>query len=277
MHVHFNSKTRKILYIAIIVIITGSFLLAFFIFPTQVDMFMWKQFGVTVPAHYIESHKFAFVMGEAHFSGAKEGDYDLKKAKAYYNRTLELKPRHRDALYQLGRIDFIQSKFYSAINKFTKVLEDGDADFVIHRSTYYMRGLTYGYMQLFDYAEEDFLNIIEAEGNKEWGALWAAQADLAWIYFQQGKFEEVLKITEEGLKNNPDNPWLLTNNGLALLNMNRKEQARGVLEKALKEASSMTAKEWDSAYPGNNPQNAPIGLQNMVETIESNLALVVDN
>lgn len=236
----------------------------------------WSHFKVAPPYWLVDDATFAFELGNSRFSDAEQGMYDLTMAEHYYARALEINPRFKDPLFQLGRIDFINGEFFSAIEKFSMVL-GSIPDPVVHRSTYYMRALAYGYVRRFSDAVRDFETIIEAEGNSEWGALWAARADLGWVYFQQGDFEAVLRISDEGLVTAPNNPWLLTNKGVALLNLGEKEEAHVTLERASHEAQQLTEEGWARAYPGNDPLEAYLGLDAMIDTIDTNLALTVDN
>jgi len=275
-----NNDTRKKMILIILLSIAFGFGvgLALFSVRSEIYAFFWNKFTIAVPPEWIvENEHLSYAMGEHFFNQNGSGVYDLKKAQSYYRQSLKINPLYSNSLYPLARIDFLYGRFYSAIEKFNKILEgdvNKDADY---SRMYYMRGLTYGYMWRFDEAEADFLYLMELNKDRPEWPMWAVVADLAWVYFQQGKFEDIEKITKEALVTNPNNPWLLTNYGLSLLNLEQEAESRITLEHALREAQKMTPEEWATAYPGNNPDDASVGLSNMIATLTSNLALTVNN
>ena len=140
-----------------------------------------------------------------------------------------------------------------------------------------MRGLTYGYMKRFEEAETDFLKIIEWHKDKPLDPKeWALYVDLSWIYFQQGKYEDMKSLIKEGIKVFPDNPWVLNMYGLALLNTGSGKESKPIFEEALAESQKLTEEDWLNAYPGNDPRIAREGLNEMITAIERNLELVAN-
>ena len=183
-----------------------------------------------------------------------------------------------DPLYHLGDIDFIYSRYTLAIEKFNINIElYNDVDSQDIMRTYYMRGLTYGYMKRFEEAETDFLKIIEWHKDKPLDPKeWALYVDLSWIYFQQGKYEDMKSLIKEGIKVFPDNPWVLNMYGLALLNTGSGKESKPIFEEALAESQKLTEEDWLNAYPGNDPRIAREGLNEMLTAIERNLELVAN-
>lgn len=218
-----------------------------------------------------------FALGEYYFNSGDDpsGAHDLTKARMYYEQAVAASStQHETAWHQLGRIDFIEGRFDSAIAKFNTQIElFGDAV----PNVYYMLGLTYGYKAQrtndeLDWrrGEEAFEIFIEHAPAAPWPRI-----DLAWLYFEQGKFEEMLPTLKEGLNFAPENPWLHNMYGLALLNTDDPAAARTHFELASEYASKLTTEEWGKAYPGNDPNAWEIGLASFKDAIAKNLELAI--
>lgn len=216
-----------------------------------------------------------YLLGDYYFNYGTyaDGTYDLTLARKHYEMALEENPIGDNwAWYQLGRIDFLEGRFNDALYKFDKQIEFfGNTQ----PSVYYMIALTHGYKarmwgasESWEPAAENFLHYLELDPSSPW-----ARTDLAWIYFAQGSYDEMLEPLRVGLEINPDNPWLLNMYGLALLNTNDKEGAQEYFLKAKEKASDLTTEEWGRSYPGNDPKAWSKGLKEFQETIEFNLQL----
>lgn len=217
--------------------------------------------------------KDAFLLGQSYFNGDR--GHDLYCAQLAYEQAIEFDPEVDPWLWhQAGRVDFIRGRFYSALYKFDQQIKYfGDEVPNVH----YMIGLTHGYRaresgSMYDWkrAEEGFIKYLELDPESPW-----ARTDLAWVYFAQGKYEEMKPVLEEGLSAQPSHPWLLNMYGLALLNTDRKEEAHSHFVQASVQASSLTVEEWGRAYPGNHPDSWPVGLAEMRAAIEKNITLSV--
>lgn len=216
-----------------------------------------------------------FLLGQYYFNHGPhaDGTYDIKLARHYYEQALADNPLGDNwAWYQLGRIDFLEGKFDAAIYKFNKQVEHFEDQ---QPSVYYMLGLTYGYRARREGKEDDwhraaeyFSHYLEHDENSPW-----ARVDMAWIYFSQGRFEEMKPILEKGLSTHGDNPWLLNMYGLALLNTGHKEEARRNFTAALEEAEKLTPENWGLSYPGNDPSAWSDGLREFRTAIRVNLGL----
>lgn len=203
----------------------------------------------------------AFEIGNYYFNG---GAYDLARAERAYARALALDPARSGPRYQLARIAFLRSDFTSALAFINE-------EIALHPDftrAHYVRGLIHGYARRFSEAEADFSAFLEWKPQS-----WAGRNDLAWIYFAQGKFAEAEEEARIGLSFSPENPWLLTSRGTALINLDRGWEAEAVLAKALDAANQLSIEEWGRAYPGNDPALYPRGLTEMRRVIEANLAL----
>jgi tetratricopeptide (TPR) repeat protein len=217
-----------------------------------------------------------FERGQYYFNADDEqgGAYDLVQARAAYTAVIHASSTENQFVwYQLGRIDFLEGKFDTALFKFEKQVEYfGDTVPSVH----YMLGLTYGYRarqtndeQDWNNSAEEFKKFIVIKPESPW-----ARTDLSWIYFSQGKYTEMLPVLEAGLEYHPDHAWLLNMYGLALLNTGNKVAAKDIFTKALENAKKLTVQEWGLAYPGNNPALWQEGLSSFIEAIETNLELV---
>ena len=218
----------------------------------------------------------SFLLGQYYFNHDEDpaGPYDLEKARHYYKQAIADNPKGNVLLWhQLGRIDFLEGEFEAAIYKFNKQLEYFGEELP---NVHYMLGLTYGYQarqeggdNTWQQAEEHFMTYLTYDPQSPW-----ARVDLAWVYFAQGKYEEMLEPLEVGLTHHPDNAWLLNMYGLALLNNGKKEKAGRYFEWAKEAAAKLTVADWGQSYPGNDPTVWEQGLSEFREVIEKNIALV---
>lgn len=209
----------------------------------------------------------AFEIGDYYFNANGSGVYDLNAAEHYYRKSLELDPATPAAWHQLARIDFLRGNFNAA-------LAEINTQIVLHGHTvipsYYVRGLIYGFMKNYDFAEKDFRVFLKAKPRN-----WGVYNDLAWVYFAEGKYAESASIAQQGLSVSPESPWLLTSEGVALLNLGEKDKAADALRKALMQAELLTPADWSMVNPGNDPHIAAEALDRMKEIIRKNLDLAL--
>lgn len=193
------------------------------------------------------------------------GAYDLGRASRAYARVLVLDPTNRDAHYQLGRIAFLDGDFPRAIEHIDQAV-DRDPNFA---KAYYMKGLILGYRGSLIEAVEYFERYIRLVPDS-----WAGYNDLAWLQFQLGRYSETLAATTKGLAHSPENVWLLNMHGLALMNLDRRDEAKDFFLRAKRLSDQMLPQDWGRAYPGNDPAIYPEGLERMREAIDHNLGLL---
>lgn len=206
--------------------------------------------------------QFYFTMGNVYFG---EGAvYDTVRAEKYYKRAIELDPKLPFVHYQLARVYFVTGKLNEGIKEINTELEY----FPENKRSYYIRGLLYGYQGALGAAANDFKTFLEWKPNS-----WAGHNDLAWVYFQQGDYYNTYVTAVAGLELSPGNPWLLNSEALALMNTNNPEEAYKIFLEALEAAEKLDHRDWGAAYPGNDPEYYPIGLNAMIETIRKNLEL----
>lgn len=200
--------------------------------------------------------------------------YDLALAREYFTAAIMEDPRISPlAWYQLGRIDFLEGKFNSALYKFDKQIEyfgEGGVP-----SVHYMVGLTYAYKAIETDSETDWENAaagfekyLEYNPDSPW-----ARVDLSWVFFSQGKYEEMYEMLQRDYDQFKDNAWYNNMYGLALLNTGEHAEAHSVFQKAETQAWLLTEKDWGNSYPGNDPRSWATGLDEMRAAIEKNVAL----
>ena len=204
----------------------------------------------------------AFEIGNYYFGG---GAYDLQKAENYFRAALFLNPSLRGAHYQLARVYFIRGDFTAAEVEINKELEL----YPEFGRSHYVRGLIYGYSGRLALAETEFKAFLAWKPES-----WAGNNDLAWIYFQEGKYREARDAARAGLKVDPANPWLLNALGVALLNTNDKKGAKEAFTQALNVLNNMNEADWGRAYPGNDPGIYAQGYAQMKSSLEQNLQLL---
>ena len=259
-------KSHIVLPLCVALLVIGGSLYAY---GDRVSMVIWNNFHImpeVVTFFNPDDAELAISIGYYSFNTFGRNDYDLDKAKYYLYRALELDPMASTAWHQLARIDFLEGNLGAALLKENKQIELHGDDFM---PAYYVRGLVYAYGGRLDEAEQDFLKYLEWKKES-----WAANNDLAWIYFRKGEYGSMLIYANQGLLYDSSNPWLLMMRGVALMNLGDIPEARTALLQARESMSHITERDWISAYPGNDPSIAERGLSEMQATIEANLLLV---
>src|SRR3990167_2854627 len=205
---------------------------------------------------------FLMRQGNFYFNG---GAYDLEKAERAFQRAVRIEPGILWGHYQLARIYFVKGNSAKAIEEINKELEANPENL----RSLYVRGLIYGFSGRFGEAEEDFRRFT-LWAPKEW----AGYNDLAWILAKEGKYREAKEVLLEALKKTgraEKNSWLWNSLGVAELNLGEYANARKSFTKAKESASMLPLKDWQDAYPGNNPEESARGLADFKRAIEENL------
>lgn len=211
-----------------------------------------------------------FLRGEYYFNSdnAPDGVYDLERAAYYYGKAVTETPeKYPLAWYQLSRVMFVQGRFYESLRYLDKQEQYfGDAV----PNIYYMRGLVYGFLakdsgteMYWDRAAENFKKFLAHQPESVFGYI-----DLSWIYFAQGKYDEMLETV--GPFRDSDNPWIQNMYGLALLNTGKSAEACVVFTKADTDAVALTLHEWGRVYPGNDPVLWEPGLDSFRAAVKEN-------
>ena len=207
-----------------------------------------------------------FECGNYYFGVYGSENYDVKKAERYFEKTIALDPSTPDVWHQYARTAFLRGDFAVALFRINQQLERRGDELM---AAYYIRGLIYGYAKNYEMAEKDFLKFLEWSPTN-----WAANNDLAWIYFAQGKYKEAAAQVEPMLLRDPYNVWILVMHAMAVYNLGDVATAKRELTLAKHAAQGLEERHWMLAYPGNDPRLASEGLTNFREAIERNLVLV---
>lgn len=203
-------------------------------------------------------------VGNGFFGGALP--YSLTMADLSYRSALALDAEVPDAWHQRARIAFLHGDFSAAQWMIDRQIELHGDSFM---ASYYIRGLINGFAKRYAEAERDFAHFLT------WDPLnWAANNDLAWIYFSQGKFMETEAQATHGLSANEGNAWLLMMRAMARFNLGNREGALEDLYAAKERAKLLTEEDWKRAYPGNDPAVSSLGLAELHATIEKNIKLI---
>lgn len=168
------------------------------------------------------------------------------------------------AHYQLGRTYFIQGRLNPALDEFNQEL----SLYPENKRSYYMIGLTYGYLNQEEQAIDAFQKFIDWKPET-----WAGRNDKAWLEFRIGKIDDAL-TTMKPVINQTDNPWVQNTYGVLLMNKKRYPEAKQAFQYALDAANKLTPIEWGNTYPGNDPRVYAIGLEAMKKSIKENIILV---
>ena len=170
------------------------------------------------------------------------------------------------AHYQLSRTYFIQGELEISLQEALHELNQ----YPDNKRTYYILGLTYGYLNREAEAIDAFSEFIKAYPES-----WAARNDMAWLQFRVGDVEGALATLEP--VSTVQNPWVQNTYGTLLLNSGRKTEAKAAFLLAESLALNMTEETWGKAYPGNDPRVYGMGLEAMKLSIAKNLDLVAES
>lgn len=174
-------------------------------------------------------------------------------------------PAPEFAHYQLSRTIFIRGQL-------ERSLTEAQEELRLHPQntrTYYILGLTYGYLNKEQEAIAAFSSFLEAYPQS-----WAARNDMAWLQFRIGDIEGAAATIEPVAWIH--NPWIQNTYGIIKLNQGEFEVAKLAFLQAQEIVLNMTEEEWGQAYPGNNPSIYGVGLRAMSQSIAANLAIIAE-
>lgn len=204
----------------------------------------------------------AYTYGQNHFSSSR-GAYNAEATEYFFIRTSILDPEHPYVLHELARVAFLKSNFSEALRLITTQIEKhGDTI----SSSFYVKGLIEGYMGRYDDAAKSYELFLKYQPKN-----WAALNDYAWVLLKAERFEEAHEAVEQGLKNFPDNPWLLNSGAIALGEMGDTKRALAEARAALSAFEKIGEKDWLIAYPGNDPKTAVDGLATFKKALLDNI------
>lgn len=210
---------------------------------------------------------FSYKIGDIFF-GKISKLYNVNIAQFFFDRAAYpylFKPAPY-AHHQLSRTYFVEGYLETALYEAKKELDL----YPEHFGTYYILGLTYGYMNKEKEAVEAFSKYIE--GNPR---TWAARNDKAWLQFRIGDIDGALKTIEPVATSTAlDNAWIQNTYGALLMNKGRNKEAEEAFLRAQKSVNVMSEEVWGRSYPGNDPRIYSTGLKATKISIENNLNLI---
>lgn len=169
------------------------------------------------------------------------------------------------AHYQLSRTYFIEGDYYSALDEAREELRV----FPDHSNTYYIIGLTYGYLNRSYEAIDAFSSYIEAHPSS-----WAGRNDKAWLQFRLGDIDGALATIEPVVHQFPYTPWVQNTYCALLLNKGQLGEAEQACQNAEQSLKKMTGHDWGRAYPGNDPSIYNAGFEQMKKSVQENLNIL---
>ncbi len=210
----------------------------------------------------------AYELGERHFDYADPQQYDLDLAEYYFNTARHLDPNLEYVYHELARISFLEGHLRMALFKINyQIAKFGDKT----PNSYYVRGLIEGYLGDYTASDTDYKHFIAIDVHD-----WAAKNDDAWVLLKAKRYQDAFDVTTAGLQDDPNNPWLLNSNAIALYEMGRYGDAAPLIERAAETVTKVTAAEWSHAYPGNDPLIAPQGLAAFRSAVLANRKMIED-
>ncbi len=201
------------------------------------------------------------------FFGDMPSLYNVKFAEFFYTRAVHplFGKAPEFAYHQLSRTHFIQGELELSLEEAYTEIEM----YPEHVQTYYIIGLTLGYLNREREAIDAFGKFIEYKPGS-----WAARNDRAWLQFRIGDIDGAMETIIPIVSIHQTNPWVQNTYGTLLLNKERYEEAKEAFSLAKQSADQMTEESWGRAYPGNDPRIYATGLNGMRLSIENNLRLV---
>lgn len=205
----------------------------------------------------------AFEIGERHFNGQDPSAYNVVRAATYFKKAVALDSHLLYVHHELARIYFLRGDFGNAMTQIdVQIAEHGDAT----PNSYYVRGLIEGYMGAYADAAKDYEQFLRSDPHN-----WAGINDYAWVLLKDGRAKDAARVTEAGLKDFPNNPWLLNSNSIALFELGRLKEANAQAKKAWGALQGVSEKEWLHSYPGNDPKVAQQGIETFRTSVQENM------
>jgi tetratricopeptide (TPR) repeat protein len=189
--------------------------------------------------------------------------YDINRAEYFYREIEKKDTRYPYLYFQLARIEFLKSRFNTAMIYINKQIElhGNDAP-----NAYYVRGLIEGYKGDYDAAAQDYGYYLKVNPDN-----WATANDYAWVLLKAKRNTEAAKVTGDAIEKFPNNAWLLSTRAIALYETGDFASALTTARKAKIAAANITEAQWLVAYPGNDPKVARTGITTLQKSIDENM------
>ena len=98
--------------------------------------------------------------------------------------------------------------------------------------------------------------------------------DLAWVLIKTKDYTTALAVIDEGLKEWPGNPWLLSVRATTLFEAGRINEALITVYEARDAVQEITPIMWAKAYPGNDPAAAGVGIETIRNAVAKNVEII---
>lgn len=190
--------------------------------------------------------------------------HNLDKAIELYEQALAVDATNQEALYNLARAYYVNREYDKSFDAIAAYKEQYPDNPRIH----YVAGLAYGFAGDLDTAEAEFTAFLDSEINE-----WQGYLDLAWVYFQQGAFEDAQRVLKDGIAEHGANAWLNTSLGATLVARGEYERAEDVLRVAALQAKEVTLGDWQRNYSMNGPAAYEGGLTSLKSAIALNQSI----
>jgi tetratricopeptide (TPR) repeat protein/transglutaminase-like putative cysteine protease len=149
---------------------------------------------------------------------------DLRSAKYYVERAVELDPKSSNAWMMLGGVRFMDSDTQGALEAYRKAIKV-DAS---NTRAYTVLASTLSSLHRQDEAIAVWKDLLKAQpGNID------AAGFIAATYLDQGEFSEARALFKPAIESNPSNPGLQLQLGQALLNLKEQDQAMAQFKEAM--------------------------------------------
>jgi tetratricopeptide (TPR) repeat protein len=205
----------------------------------------------------------AFEYGSRHFTSDEPARYDIDRAEHFFNLAALKDPTTPYLYHQLARISFLRGDFALAMARINfQISMHGDAA----PNSYYVRGLIEGFMGDYENSARDYEYFLKFDPQN-----WATLNDYAWVLLKAERFSDAAEITERGLTDFPDNPWLLNSHAIALYELHRYPDALVAAQRASEAVARLSEAEWLHAYPGNDPLVGGQGLAVFKQAVADNM------
>jgi len=205
----------------------------------------------------------AYDYGERHFDATDPADYDVNRAEYFFNLAASQNPNIPYLYHELARISFLKGDFNTALSRIDfQISTQGEKT----PNSYYVRGLIEGYMGDYNAAAADYEHFLQFQPKN-----WAALNDYAWVLLKANRYKDAYNATTRGLAFDPQNPWLLNSNAIALFEMGDLKDAKVQAQKAEDASKFVTTDMWMRAYPGNDPKIAEEGVQAFRNATQENM------
>ena len=216
---------------------------------------------------YDPTPAYAYTLGMRHFNSKDAEAYDIDEAQYFLTHAARLDPKYPYVFHQIARIYFLKAEYPQALDAINREMANDPSS--ERAPVFYMRGLIEGYLGQYDAAVRDYKEAVRLVPDR-----WEARVDYAWVLIKTGNISEAQRIVDAGLVAHPENPWLLSMKATILHEEGNNNEALPAARLALQAVDGITEAMWLTAYPGNAPQAAAIGIRTLREAARKNLELI---